>query len=48
MNDVCPENPEITDTDFRNLEMMDLCETNNVTSKILDHILNLRNTFRNK
>ena len=38
VDDVCPENPEITGTDFRNLETMDLCETSNVTSKIISDL----------
>ena len=33
-DDVCPENPKIQYTDFRNLETLDLCETNKVKSKI--------------
>ena len=31
--DVCPGNPSITQTDFRDLETMDLCEKNDVESK---------------
>ena len=38
VDDVCPEDPEITGTDFRNLETMDLCETSNVTSNIKSDI----------
>ena len=32
-SDVCPENPDILATDFRNLETMDLCEKNSVDGK---------------
>ena len=35
-DDVCPENPNIQYTDFRNLETLDLCETNKVKSKSLE------------
>ena len=31
--DVCPGNPSITQTDFRDLETMDLCEKNEVESE---------------